>query len=211
MGIFNPVWVARFLRHGTLPNLTVPNLAGPGDDTPPTMVDGMVEWENTPMPTWRDVAWLAEVWDGPFMVKGVLTADDARRAVDAGATAIGVSNHGGNNLDTTPSPLRFLPAVVDAVGARAEITFDSGIRRGADVVKALALGAKATLIGRSWFFGLAADGERGVSEVLDAYRVSIDRTLVGLGKSSIHELGPDDVVVPEDYFLTGGADLPLAA
>jgi pre-mycofactocin synthase len=112
------------------------------------------------------------------MVKGILSADDARRAVNAGATAIGVSNHGGNNLDTTPSPLRFLPSVVDAVGKQAEITFDSGIRRGADVVKALALGAKAASIGRSWFFGLAADGERGVSEVLGAYRVSLDRTLI---------------------------------
>lgn len=145
------------------------------------------------------------------MVKGILSADDARRAVDARATAIGVSNHGGNNLDTTPSSLRFLPAVVDAVGKEVEITFDSGIRRGADVVKVLALGAKAALIGRSWFFGLAADGERGVSEVLDSYRVSLDRTLIGLGKSSIHELTPDDLVVPDGYFLRSATDLPLSA
>jgi isopentenyl diphosphate isomerase/L-lactate dehydrogenase-like FMN-dependent dehydrogenase len=144
------------------------------------------------------------------MVKGILSADDARRAVEAGATAIGVSNHGGNNLDTTPSPLRFLPGVVEAVGDQAEVTFDSGIRRGADVVKVLALGAKAALIGRSWFFGLAADGERGVAEVLEAYRVSIDRTLIGLGKSSIHELTPDDLIAPDGYFLKSAKDLPLA-
>jgi isopentenyl diphosphate isomerase/L-lactate dehydrogenase-like FMN-dependent dehydrogenase len=157
------------------------------------------------------VAWLREQWGGPFTVKGILSADDARRAVDAGAMAIGVSNHGGNDPDTTPSPLRFLPAMVSAVGQQAEITFDSGIRRGADVVKVLALGAKAALIGRSWFFGRAADGERGVAEVLDAYRVSIDRTLIALGKSSIHELAPDDVVVPDGYFLETAKDLPLAA
>lgn len=211
MGIGNPGWVLRYLRHGTLPDLTVPNLRKAGESAPPTMVDGMVEWMHTPIPTWRDIQWLREIWGGPFMVKGILSADDARRAVDVGATAIGVSNHGGNNLDTTPSPLRFLPAVVEAVGSQAEVTFDSGIRRGADVVKVLALGAKAALIGRSWFFGLAADGERGVAEVLDAYRVSIDRTLIGLGKSSIHELTPDDLVVPEGYFLRTGSDLSLAA
>jgi pre-mycofactocin synthase len=211
MGIFNPGWVMRYLRHGKLPDLTVPNLQKPGQE-PPTMVDGMVEWMSVPMPTWRDVAWLGEQWGGPYMVKGILSPDDARRALEAGATAIGVSNHGGNNLDTTPSPLRFLPGVVKAVGGQAEITFDSGIRRGADVVKVLALGAKAALIGRSWFFGLAADGERGVYEVLDAYRISIDRTLIGLGKSSIHELTPDDLIVPEGYFLDRGApDLALAS
>jgi heme/flavin dehydrogenase (mycofactocin system) len=210
MGIFNPTWVLRYLRHGKLPDLSVPNLQKPGEPAP-TMVDGVIEWAKTPLPTWRDVAWLAELWGGPFMVKGILSAEDARRAVDAGATAIGVSNHGGNNLDTTPSPLRFLPAIVDAVGDQAEITFDSGIRRGADVVKVLALGAKAALIGRSWFFGLAADGERGVYEVLEAYRISIDRTLIGLGKSSIHELSPDDVIAPDGYFLKTARDLPIEA
>lgn len=211
MGIGNPGWVLRYLRRGTLPDLSVPNLQKPGEATPPTMVEGMIEWMNTPIPTWRDIRWLQEIWGGPFMIKGILSADDARRAIDVGATAIGVSNHGGNNLDTTPSPLRFLPGVVEAVGDQAEVTFDSGIRRGADVVKVLALGAKSALIGRSWFFGLAADGERGVSEVLDAYRVSIDRTLIGLGKSSIHDLTPEDLVVPEGYFLKTGSDLGLAA
>ncbi|TDC85709.1 mycofactocin system-associated heme/flavin dehydrogenase [Actinomadura sp. 7K507] len=210
MGMGNPTWVMRFLRNGKLPDLGVPNLQHPGKPVP-SMVEGMVEWLGTPVPTWRDVAWLAEVWGGPLMVKGILSADDARRAVDSGATAIGVSNHGGNNLDTTPSPLRFLPAVVDAVGDQAEITFDSGIRRGADVVKALALGAKAALIGRSWFFGLAADGERGVREVLEAYRVSIDRTLLGLGKSSIHELTPDDVIAPKGYFLDTAPEVEMAS
>jgi len=210
MGIFNPRWVMRFLRAGKLPDLGVPNLQHPGKPEP-TMLEGMTEWLTTPVPTWQDVAWLAEIWGGPLMVKGVLSPDDARRAVDAGATTIGVSNHGGNNLDTVPSPLRLLPAIVKAVGDQAEITFDSGIRRGADVVKVLALGAKAALVGRSWFFGLAADGERGVREVLESYRVSIDRTLIGLGKSSIHELTPDDVIAPEGYFLETAPDLEMAA
>lgn len=210
MGIFNPRWVMRFVRAGKLPDLGVPNLQHPGKPEP-TMLEGMTEWLSTPVPTWRDVAWLKEIWGGPLMVKGVLSPDDALRAIDAGATTIGVSNHGGNNLDTTPSPLRFLPAVVKAVGDQAEVTYDSGIRRGADVVKVLALGAKAALIGRAWFFGLAADGQRGVREVLETFRVSIDRTLVGLGKSSIHELTPDDVIAPKDYFLDNAPDLEMVA
>jgi heme/flavin dehydrogenase (mycofactocin system) len=210
MGLANPRWLARYLKRGKLPDLDVPNLRD-GRDTAPTMVEGMIEWTETPIPTWADVKWLAETWDGPFMVKGILTSEDARRAVDAGATAIGVSNHGGNNLDTTPSPLRFLPGVIEAVGDQAEITFDSGVRRGADVVKVLALGAKAALVGRSWFFGLAADGARGVYEVLEAYRLSIDRTLIGLGKSSIKDLSPDDLIVPDGYFLKNGEDLPMKA
>ena len=210
MGLGNPRWLARYLRRGKLPDLSVPNLQDDRDE-PPTMVEGMIEWTQTAIPTWDDVKWLGEIWDGPYMVKGILTSEDARRAVDAGATAIGVSNHGGNNLDTTPSPLRFLPGVIKAVGGQTEVTFDSGIRRGADVVKVLALGATAALIGRSWFFGLAANGARGVYEVLEAYRLSIDRTLIGLGKSSIKDLSPDDLIVPEGYFLKNGDDLPMTA
>jgi heme/flavin dehydrogenase (mycofactocin system) len=208
MALSRPRWLASFLKGGGIPDLKVPNLAK-SDDVAPTMIEGFMDWMGTAMPTWDDITWLSGIWDGPFMVKGILHPDDARRAVDAGATAIGVSNHGGNNLDTTPSPLRYLPGVLDAVGDEVEVTFDSGIRRGADVVKVLALGAKAALIGRSWFFGLAADGERGVSEVLDAYRLSIDRTLIGLGKSSIHELTPDDIIVPDGYFLEHTEPLPM--
>ena len=207
--LVKPRWLGSFLGSGSLPDLSVPNFAAGPDQVAPTFVEALMSWLGTALPTWDDVAWLAEIWGGPFMVKGILHPDDARRAVDAGATAIGVSNHGGNNLDTTPSPLRYLPGVLDAVGDQIEVTFDSGIRRGADVVKVLALGAKAALIGRSWFFGLAADGERGVKEVLDAYRLSIDRTLIALGKSSIHELTPDDVVVPEGYFLKRNETLPM--
>lgn len=208
--IVKPRWLIDFLINGGPPDLKVPNLET-RDKVAPTMIEGFMDWMATAMPTWDDVAWLGEQWNGPYMVKGILHPDDARRAEQAGATAIGVSNHGGNNLDTTPSPLRYLPGVLDAVGDEIEVTFDSGVRRGADVVKVLALGAKAALIGRSWFFGLGADGERGVKEVLDTYQLSIDRTLIGLGKNSIHDLTPDDVIVPEGYFLKRSEKLPMEA
>lgn len=208
--IVKPRWLASFLLSGGPPDLSVPNLET-RDHVVPTMIEGFMDWMATPMPTWNDIEWLAGIWKGPFMVKGILHPEDARRAVDSGATAIGVSNHGGNNLDTTPSPLRYLPDVLEAVGDGVEVTFDSGIRRGADVVKVLALGAKAALVGRSWFFGLGADGERGVKEVLDAYRLSIDRTLIGLGKNSIHDLTPDDLIVPDDFFLKRAEQLPISA
>ena len=200
MALGHPRWLSRYLRRGVAPGLTAPNMSK-SDGVAPTLVGALMEWISTPGPTWDDAAWLRELWDGPFMVKGIVTPDDARRAVDIGATAIGVSNHGGNNLDTTPSPLRFLPAVVDAVGDQAEITFDSGVRRGTDVVKALALGARSVLIGRPWFYGLSADGERGVYEVLDSFRITIERALVGLGKSSIHDVSIDDLVIPDGFFL----------
>src|SRR6201999_2443139 len=109
---------------------------------------------------------LRDSWDGPFMIKGIMHPDDARRAVDIGATAISVSNHGGNNLDSTPASVRALPNVVDAVGDQVEVLLDGGIRRGSDVVKALALGAKAVMIGRAYLWGMAANGEAGVVNVL---------------------------------------------
>ena len=120
----------------------------------------------TPPPTWDDIAWLREQWGGPFMVKGVMRPDDARRAVDIGATAVSVSNHGGNNLDGTPASIRALPGVADAVGGQVEVLLDGGIRRGSDVVKALALGARAVMIGRAYLWGLAANGSAGVQERL---------------------------------------------
>ena len=156
-------------------------------------------WMGTPPPTWDDVAWLRSQWDGPFMVKGISRADEARRAADAGASAISVSTHAGNNLDGTPAPIRVLPEVVDAVGDQIEVVMDSGIRRGSDVVKALALGARAVMIGRAYLWGLAANGQAGVENVLDILRMGIDSNLLGLGKASIAELSPDDVVIPDGF------------
>ena len=197
--IAHPGWALRFLMGG-IPDLRVPNLATKARGAP-TFMEAAIEWTQTPLPTWDDVRWLREQWDGPFVVKGVFHPEDARRAVDIGATAISVSTHGGNNLDGTPPALRALPAVVDAVGDQVEVLFDSGIRRGSDVVKALALGAKAALVGRAWLWGLAAGGEQGVREVLEVLRSGIDETLIGLGRRSIHELSPADLIIPRDFAL----------
>src|SRR3954469_352289 len=193
-----PRWLATYLRSGAIPELTVPNMALPGEEAP-GFFGAYGEWMGTALPRWEDVAWLREQWSGPFMVKGITRPDDARRAVDAGVSAISVSTHGGNNLDGTPGAIRSLPAVVDAVGDQVEVLMDGGIRRGSDVVKAMALGAKAVMIGRAYLWGLAAGGERGVANVLNVLRQGIDSTLLGLGKSSVHDLDRSDVLVPPDF------------
>jgi len=150
-------------------------------------------------PTWADVAWLREQWGGPFMVKGITRVDDARRAIDAGASAISVSNHGGNNLDGTPASIRALPAIAEVVGKQVELVMDGGIRRGSDVVKALALGAHSVMIGRAYLWGLAANGQAGVENVLDILRGGIDSALMGLGLRSAHDLRRRDVIVPSGF------------
>jgi L-lactate dehydrogenase (cytochrome) len=196
-GLARPRWLWGFLRHG-MPDLTTPNVAPPGEPAP-GFFGAYGEWLQTPLPTWEDVAWLREQWNGPFAIKGITRPDDARRAVDVGATAISVSNHGGNNLDSTPAAIRLLPAIADAVGDQLEILFDGGIRRGSDVVKALALGARAVMIGRAYLWGLAANGQAGVQNVFDILRSGIDSALLGLGRSSIHELVPEDIIIPEGF------------
>ncbi|KAA0085663.1 mycofactocin system-associated heme/flavin dehydrogenase [Mycolicibacterium sp. P9-64] len=193
-----PRWLLDFARTGKVPDLTAPNLAQDGGPAP-TFFGAYGEWMQTPLPTWGDIAWLREQWGGPFMLKGVLRVDDARRAVDAGVTTISVSNHGGNNLDGTPAPIRALPAIANAVGAEVEIVLDGGIRRGSDAVKALALGARAVMLGRAYLWGLAAGGQAGVENVLDIMRGGIDSALLGLGHSSVQDLSPADLVVPEGF------------
>jgi pre-mycofactocin synthase len=197
-GLLRPAYVTQWLRHGGLPDLTVPNMAAPGEPSP-TFFGVYGEWMQTPPPTWADIAWLRAQWDGPFMVKGVMRADEARRAVDIGATAVSVSNHGGNNLDGTPASIRALPAVAEAVGGQVEVLLDGGIRRGSDVVKALALGARAVMIGRAYLWGLAANGSAGVKNVFDVLRGGIDSTMLALGRSSINDLSPDDIILPADF------------
>jgi heme/flavin dehydrogenase (mycofactocin system) len=198
-----PRWLWSFLRTGRLPDLTAPNMTAPGGKAP-TFFGAYYEWMQTPPPSWEDIAWLRSQWNGPFMVKGVSRIDDARRVVDLGATALSVSNHGGNNLDGTPAPIRALPAIVDAVGDRIEVLMDGGIRRGSDVVKALAVGAKAVMIGRAYLWGLAANGQAGVENVLDVIRGGMDSTMLALGKSSVHELSRADVVAPQDFYRSLG-------
>jgi heme/flavin dehydrogenase (mycofactocin system) len=194
-----PRWLWSFAKTGHLPSLTTPNMAAPGEKAP-TFFGAYHEWMQSTLPSWSDVAWLRSQWEGPFMVKGVCRVDDAKRVVDLGATALSVSNHGGNNLDGTPAPIRALPAVVDAVGDQIEVLLDGGIRRGSDVVKALALGANAVMIGRAYLWGLAAAGQSGVENVLDVLRGGIDSALLGLAKSDVKELDRTDVVAPADFF-----------
>ena len=198
-----PRWLWSFARTGRLPDLTAPNMAPP-DGKAPTFFGAYYEWMQTPPPSWEDVAWLRSQWNGPFMIKGVSRVDDARRVVDLGATALSVSNHGGNNLDGTPAPIRALPAIVDAVGGQIDVVMDGGVRRGSDVVKALAVGAKAVMIGRAYLWGLAANGQAGVENVLDVIRGGMDSALLALGKSSVRELTRSDVVAPADFYRSLG-------
>ncbi|MDH6279086.1 pre-mycofactocin synthase MftD [Prescottella agglutinans] len=197
-GITRPKWLWEFAKTGKVPDLTTPNLAAPGQ-APPTFFGAYGQWMGTPLPTWEDVAWLREQWGGPFMLKGVMRVDDAKRALDAGCSAISVSNHGGNNLDGTPAPIRALPAIAEAVGDQIEVVLDGGIRRGSDVVKALALGARAVMIGRAYLWGLSANGQAGVENVLDILRGGIDSAILGLGHKSIHDLSPNDLVIPDGF------------
>jgi heme/flavin dehydrogenase (mycofactocin system) len=197
--VTRPSYLLSYLRSDKpVPDLGVPNMCQPGEQ-PPTFFGAYGEWMQTPPATWDDVKWLREEWGGPFLLKGVIRVDDARRAVDAGCTAISVSNHGGNNLDGTPASIRALPAVAEAVGDKIEVLLDGGIRRGSDVVKALALGARAVMIGRAYLWGLAANGQAGVENVLDILRAGIDSCLLGLGKASVHDLSADDVLVPPGF------------
>jgi L-lactate dehydrogenase (cytochrome) len=153
--------------------------------------DAFKEWVDAqfdPSVTWDDVAWVREHWDGRLIVKGVLDPEDARRAVDAGVDGIVVSNHGGRQLDSVPSTVRALPGVVDAVGDQVEILADGGVRTGLDVVKMVALGARAVLIGRAWAWSVAAGGEAGVKHVLEGMKADIDVALALTGSNSFNDL-----------------------
>ena len=196
--VVRPRWFWQWTLGGGPPDLRVPNIASPGQRAP-TFFGAYGEWMQSKLPTWEDLRWIGEEWGGPIMLKGVMRADDARRAVDAGFTAISVSNHGGNNLDGTPASIRALPAIVEAVGDQVEVLLDGGIRRGSDVVKAIALGAKAVMIGRAYLWGLAAAGQAGVENVLDILRSGIDSALLGLALASVEQLSPDDLLIPEGF------------
>jgi len=204
-----PQWLVEWTRAGGPPDLTVPNMSPRGEPAP-TFFGAYGEWMMTPPPTWEDLRWLREQWQGPFMLKGVMRVDDARRAVDTGFTAISVSNHGGNNLDGTPASIRALPAVAEAVGDQVEVLLDGGVRRGSDVIKALALGARAVMIGRAYLWGLAAAGQAGVENVLDILRNGIDSALLGLGHSDVSELSPDDLIIPPGFTRRLGTALEAA-
>jgi heme/flavin dehydrogenase (mycofactocin system) len=191
-----PRWLKSFARH--IPDLTVPNMVAPGEP-PLTFFGAYGQWMGSTPPSWEDIAWLREHWDGPFMLKGVSRLDDAKRAVDVGVSAISVSNHGGNNLDGTPATIRLLPGIAEAVGDQVEVLLDGGVRRGSDVAKALALGAKAVMVGRAYLWGLAANGQAGVENVLDLLRDGLGAVVLGLGHSSVRQLSPADLVIPPGF------------
>ncbi len=199
-----PRWFWTFLKHGHIPDLSTPNMAKPGEK-PPAFFGAYYEWMSTPAPSWDDIAWLRSQWDGPFMVKGVCRLDDAKRVVDLGATALSVSNHGGNNLDSTPAPIRSVSAIADAVGDQIDVVLDGGVRRGSDIVKAVSLGAKAVMVGRAYLWGLAVNGQAGVENVLDVLRGGMDATMLGLAKASVKDLDRSDVIVPDGFYRVLGA------
>ena len=192
--LLRPRWLAAWFLDGGLMNF--PNIVL--KDGPMGYSDVGAALEQS-MVSWKDLAWIREAWKGPIVVKGVHVGDDARRAVDEGADAIVVSNHGGRQLDGVAPSLRALPEVVAAVNGRIEVLMDGGIRRGGDVVKALCLGARAVLIGRAYAYGLAAAGEAGVARAIEILRTDIVRTLKLLGCDSTAKLDRSFVEVPLEW------------
>lgn len=194
----HPVWVARFLRDGRM--LELPNVivAGRGpmllSETQASLAASVV--------TWADLKWIRELWRGSILVKGVLTGDDARRSLDAGAAGVIVSNHGGRQLDGVAASLRALPEIVKAVNGRGEVLMDGGIRRGSDIAKAICLGAKAVLIGRAYAYGLGAAGEAGVARAIGILRDGFQRAMVLLGCKSVGELDRSYVDIPASWQRT---------
>jgi L-lactate dehydrogenase (cytochrome) len=190
--VAHPRWLASFLRDGGIPKLQNIILPGQGPmqliDVASALADAVV--------TWEDLRWIRETWAGPIVVKGLLTADDARRAIDEGAAAVVVSNHGGRQLDSVSPSLRALPEVVAAVNGQIEVLMDGGIRRGSDIVKAICLGACAVLIGRGYAYGLAAAGQAGVTRALEIFRSDVERTLRLLGCSSVTALDRSYADIP---------------
>jgi L-lactate dehydrogenase (cytochrome) len=178
-----PRWLADFFADGGL--MSFPNVMLPDGPMPYADVGAALEQSTV---TWRDLGWIREIWKGPIVIKGIHTGDDAKRAVDEGADAIVVSNHGGRQLDGVAATIRVLPEVVAAVGGRTEVLLDSGIRRGSDIVKALCLGARAVLVGRAYAYGLAAAGGPGVTRAVEILKTDVVRTMKLLGCPSVAEL-----------------------
>ena len=187
----HPGWLVDFLLDGGVHRM--PNIVIPGEG--PMSLRDVGSLIRTSF-TWEDLPWIREVWPGPIVFKGVLTAEDARRAVDEGAAGVVVSNHGGRQLESSPATLRVLPEVVAAVNGRAEVLLDGGVRRGTDVIKAICLGARAVLIGRAYAYGLGAAGEAGVARALEILKADLVRSLKLLGCSSISALDRSYINVP---------------
>jgi len=183
----HPSWMWHLI---TSPRITMSNVvgkAGKGTDDINTL-GGYARDQLDPSVTWDDMAWMIEEWGGPFAVKGILSAEDANRSIDAGVKGIIVSNHGGRQLDHVPAPIEVLPEIVEAVRDRADVILDGGIRRGTDVIKALALGARACMLGRPYLYGLGAGGQAGVERALELLRAEIHLAMMLVGCTSVHKL-----------------------
>jgi L-lactate dehydrogenase (cytochrome) len=189
-----PRWLMSYLRDGGL--MSFPNIVLPGGPMPYADVGAALEQS---MVSWDDLKWIRNAWDGPIVVKGVHTADDARKAIDHGAAAIVVSNHGGRQLDGVAPTIRVLPEVVAASNGQVEVLLDSGIRKGSDVVKALCMGARAVLVGRAYAYGLGAAGGAGVAAAIEILRTGVARTMRLLGCSSVRDLDPSFVSFPSEW------------
>jgi isopentenyl diphosphate isomerase/L-lactate dehydrogenase-like FMN-dependent dehydrogenase len=190
-----PSWVAAYLMDGGLHKL--PNVVIPGKG-PMALIDVADALANSVV-TWQDFRWLREVWPGPIVAKGVLTSEDARRAIDVGAAGVVVSNHGGRQLDSVSATLRVLPEIVKAVNGQIEVLMDGGVRRGGDIIKAICMGARAVLVGRAYAYGLAAAGAPGVTRAIAILRADLERTMKLLGCASISDLDQTYVDVPRDW------------
>jgi isopentenyl diphosphate isomerase/L-lactate dehydrogenase-like FMN-dependent dehydrogenase len=186
--LLKPRWLADFLRGGL--SMHAPNAPRKPDGAEYTLAEIGSLIVSTP-PTWEDLAWIRRQWSGPLVLKGIMRADDAERAAVLGADGISVSNHGAKVLDGTPAALAVLPEIVDAVGQKLDVLLDGGVRRGADVVRACALGARAVFIGRAYLWALAAEGETGVCDILELFRRGIVATLADLGCPSVLALDRD--------------------
>ena len=193
--LIRPRWLAAFLMDGGLMKFENVVISGKG---PMPYVDVTAALEQSVV-TWDDLKWIRQAWNGPIVIKGIHTGDDARRAVNEGADALVVSNHGGRQLDRVAPSLQVLPEVVAAVGDRIEVLLDGGIRRGSDIVKALCLGARAVMIGRAYAYGLGAAGSAGVERIIDILRADMIRTLKLLGCPSIAALDQSFIDVPPDW------------
>jgi L-lactate dehydrogenase (cytochrome) len=193
--LVHPRWLLQFLLDGGVPKLA--NVVIPGKG-PLQMVDVGAALAASAV-KWEDLRWIREHWGGPIVVKGVLTAEDAKRAVDEGAAAVSVSNHGGRQLDGVRSSIRALPEVVAAIKGQAEVWMDGGVRRGSDIVKALCLGARAVLCGRAYAYALSAAGEEGVTRAIEILRADVERTVRLLGCPSVHALDESYVEVPASW------------
>ncbi len=191
----HPAWVASFLADGGVPRLA--NVVVPGEG--PMSLTDVASALARSVVTWADFKWIRELWGGPIIAKSVLTADDARRAIDHGADAVVVSNHGGRQLDCVSPTLRALPEVVKAVNGQVDVLLDGGVRRGSDIVKALCLGARAVLVGRAYAYGLAAAGEAGVTRAIEILTADLKRTMTLLGCPSIQDLDRSYIELPSNW------------